>query len=159
MIYSVFNSNLLLIWGRNFAINKASLILRLPTLLLWSTRGWNDNMNRKWVIKNILKENSTYINNSWEKPFLSLTQSWTLHPFLVTVHPRLCRRELRRYVSYEGKSICRGDTPTITYYFFYSNGKIISLFLHLIKCLWNEDARVLRYYLILMWRGLIVLPI
>ena len=32
MIYSVFNSNLLLIWGCNLAINKASLILRLPTL-------------------------------------------------------------------------------------------------------------------------------
>ena len=32
MIYSVFNSNLLLIWGCNLAINKASLILRQPTL-------------------------------------------------------------------------------------------------------------------------------
>ena len=32
MIYSVFNSNLLLIWGCNEAINKISLILRLPTL-------------------------------------------------------------------------------------------------------------------------------
>ena len=32
MIDSVFNSNLLLIWGCNLAINKASLILRLPTL-------------------------------------------------------------------------------------------------------------------------------
>ena len=32
MIYSVFNSNLLLIRGCNLAINKASLILRLPTL-------------------------------------------------------------------------------------------------------------------------------
>ena len=31
MIYSVFNSNPLLIWGCNLAINKASLILRLPT--------------------------------------------------------------------------------------------------------------------------------
>ena len=30
MIYSVFNSNLLLFWGSNFTINKASLILRLP---------------------------------------------------------------------------------------------------------------------------------
>ena len=28
----IFNSNLLLIWGCNLAINKASLILRLPTL-------------------------------------------------------------------------------------------------------------------------------
>ena len=33
MIYSVLNSNLLLIRGRNLTINKASLILRLPTLL------------------------------------------------------------------------------------------------------------------------------
>ena len=32
MIYSVFNSNLHLIWGRHLAINKAYLILRLPTL-------------------------------------------------------------------------------------------------------------------------------
>ena len=32
MIYSVFNSNLLLIWGCNLAISKASLILRLPNL-------------------------------------------------------------------------------------------------------------------------------
>ena len=26
-------------------------------------------------------------------------------------------------------------------------------------CLWNEDARVLKYSLILTWRGLIVSPI
>ena len=32
MIYSVFNSNLLWIWGCNLAINKSSLILMLPTL-------------------------------------------------------------------------------------------------------------------------------
>ena len=32
MIYSVLNSNLLLIGGCNLAINKASLNLRLPTL-------------------------------------------------------------------------------------------------------------------------------
>ena len=32
MIDSVFNSNLLLIWGCHLAINKASLILRLSTL-------------------------------------------------------------------------------------------------------------------------------
>ena len=32
MIYSVFNSNLQLIWGCNLIIYKASLILRLPTL-------------------------------------------------------------------------------------------------------------------------------
>jgi len=37
--------------------------------------------------------------------------------------------------------------------------KLLSLFLHLIKCLWNEDARVWICSLILMWRGLIVLPI
>ena len=51
------------------------------TFLLWSRGGWNDNTTRKWVIKNILKENSTFINGSWEKPLLSLTQSWKLHPF------------------------------------------------------------------------------
>ena len=77
MMYSVFNSNLLLISGCNLAINKASLILRLPIL---------------HTIASILM------------------------------------------------------------------GKL-SLFLHLIKCLWNEDAHVLRCSLILMWRGLIVLPI
>ena len=32
MIYSAFNSNLMLIWGCNLTINKASLVLRLPTL-------------------------------------------------------------------------------------------------------------------------------
>ena len=32
MIDSVFNSNQLLIWGCHLAINKTSLILRLPTL-------------------------------------------------------------------------------------------------------------------------------
>ena len=75
MLYSVFNSNLLLIWECNLAINKASLILRLPT---------------------------------------------------------------QRSIQME---------------------KLSSLFLHLIKCLWNEDVRVLRCSLIQMWRSLIVLPI
>ena len=32
MIYSVFNSNVLLIWGSNLAIIKTSLMLRLPAL-------------------------------------------------------------------------------------------------------------------------------
>ena len=64
MIYSVFNSNLLLIWSCNLVIDKASLILRLPTLR---------------TIASILME------------------------------------------------------------------KLLSLFLHLIKCLWNEDACLLRY--------------
>ena len=77
MIYSVFNSNLLLIWGCNLAINKASLILRLPTLC---------------TIASVLMEK-------------------------------------------------------------------LSLFLHLIEYLWNEDTHVLRCSLILMWRGQIVPPI
>ena len=76
--------------------------------------GSNDNTTRKCVIRNILKENSTYINDSWEKPLLGLTQSWIL-PFLVTAPPRLYRRERSRYMSHEGESMCRGDTPTITY--------------------------------------------
>ena len=80
--------------------------------VLWSREGWNDNTTRKWGIRNILKENSTYINDSREKPLLSLTQLWTLHPFLVTACLRLRRRELSRYVSHEGESICSGDTPT-----------------------------------------------
>ena len=42
--------------------------------------------------KNILKENSLYIKDSWEKPLLSLTQSWALHLFLETV-PRDCTEE------------------------------------------------------------------
>ena len=75
MIYSVFNYILLLIWEWNLAINKASLILRLPTL---------------HTIASILME------------------------------------------------------------------KLLSLFLRLIKCLWNEDARMLMCSLILMWRSLIV---
>ena len=78
MIYSVSNSNLLLIWECNLVINKTSLILRLPTLR---------------TIASILME------------------------------------------------------------------KLRSLFLHLIKCLWNEDAGALKCFLNLMWRGLIVLPI
>ena len=68
MIYSVFNFILLLIWGCNLVINKASLILRLPT---WRT------------IASILME------------------------------------------------------------------KLSSLFFHSFKCLWNEDARVLRCSLLL----------
>ena len=40
MIYWVFNSNLLLIWGCNLAINKASLILRLPTLCTIASMGF-----------------------------------------------------------------------------------------------------------------------
>ena len=80
--------------------------------LFLSRGGSNDNMIRKWVIKNILKENSTYRSDGREKPLLSLTQSGTLHPFLVRAHLRLCRRELSRYMSHEGESICRGDTPT-----------------------------------------------
>ena len=78
MIYSVSNSNLLLIWGCNLAINKASLILKLPTL------------------------------------------------------------------------------PTIASI---SMEKLLSIFLYLINFLRSEDASALRCYLILMWRGLIVLPI
>ena len=77
MIYSVFNSNLLLIRWCNLAINKVSLILRLPTLC---------------TIASILME------------------------------------------------------------------KLSLLLLHLTKCLWNEDASVLRCSLILMGSGLIVLP-
>ena len=53
--------------------------------LLWSRGGSNDNTTCKWVIRNILKENSRYINDSWAKPHLSLTQSGIL-PFLVTVY-------------------------------------------------------------------------
>ena len=77
-MYSVFNSNLLFILEHNLAINKLSLILRLPMLR---------------IIVSILTE------------------------------------------------------------------KLLSLFLHLIKCLWNEDARVWICSLILMWGVLIVLPI
>ena len=78
MKHYAFNSNLLLIWGCNLAIDKASSILRLPTLQ---------------TIASILMEN------------------------------------------------------------------LLSLFLHLIKSLWNKDAHVLKCSLILMWRGLVVLAI
>ena len=61
-------------------------------LLLWSRGGLNDDTTRKWVIRNLLKENSTFMNDSWEKPLLSLTQSWILHPYLVTAH-RDCAEE------------------------------------------------------------------
>ena len=70
------------------------------------------------MIENILKENITYTNDSWEKPLHSLTISL---PLSVTAHrdstetetllrlrPRLRRRELSRYMSQEDKSIYRG---------------------------------------------------
>ena len=61
-----------------------SLSLYIYIYILWSLGGSNDNTTtRKWVIRIILKENSTYINDNWEKPLLSLTQSW-IWPFLVT---------------------------------------------------------------------------
>ena len=87
--------------------------------ILWSRGGSNDNTTREWVIRNILKENSTYTNDSWEKPLLSLTQSWILTSVLGDGSPRLRRRELSRYISHEGESISRGDTPTL-YFQIYS---------------------------------------
>ena len=72
--------------------------------MLWSRGGWIDSTTRKWVVKNILKENSTYIKDNWEKPLLSLTHFWISHLFLVTAH---------RDCTNEGESICRGDTTTI----------------------------------------------
>ena len=75
-------------------------------LLLWSRGGSNDNTTQKWVIRNIFKENDTYINDSWEKPLLSLTQTW-----LVTARRVCC--ELSRYISHEGEFICRGYTSTV----------------------------------------------
>ena len=53
--------------------------------MLWSRGGSNDKSTRKWVIRNILKENSTSINDTGEKPIFSLIQSWIL-AFLVTAH-------------------------------------------------------------------------
>ena len=49
--------------------------------------------------------------------------------------------------------------PTLRTIAYLLTEKLSSLFLHLIKYLWNDDARVLRCSLILMWMGLIVLPI
>ena len=90
MIYSVSNSNLLLIWGWNSAINKASLILN----------GW-------YAIKPKQSTNQPSLILRWPtlRTIASIFMEW------------------------------------------------LSLFLHLIKYLWNEDARVLRCSLILMWRG------
>ena len=81
-------------------------------VVLWSRGGSNDYTTRKWMIRNILKENSTYINDSWEKPLLSLTQSWILTSVLGDGPAKLRRRELSRYMSHEGEFICRGNTPT-----------------------------------------------
>ena len=81
----------------------------------WSKRGSNDNTTRKWVIRNILKENRTYINDSWEKLLLSLTQSQYYRSWwrLAETDPRLGRRELSRYMSHEGQSISWGHIPTL----------------------------------------------
>ena len=68
------------LWGAN-----------LFDYLFWWRGGSNDNTTRKWVIRNILKENCTYINDIWEKPLHSLTQSWIL-PLLVTAR-RVCAEE------------------------------------------------------------------
>ena len=65
--------------------------------MLWSREGSNDSKTRKWVIGNILKENSTYNNDSWEKPLLSLTQLW-IWLFLLKA-----RRELSRYIFIWGR--------------------------------------------------------
>ena len=69
----------------------------------------NDNTTRKWVIRNILKENSTYINDSWEKPLLSLTQSWIL-PFLVTACQD-CAEESLASICHMRASPSVGETP------------------------------------------------
>ena len=77
--------------------------------LLWSRGGSNDNTTRKWVIRNIVKENSTYINDSREKPLLSLTQSWIL-PFLVTDR-RDCAEESLAGICHMRASPSVGETP------------------------------------------------
>ena len=73
-------------------------------------KGEIDMITRKWVIRNILKENSTYINDSWEKPLLSLTQLWTLHRFLVTAS-RDCTEESLAGMCPMRASSSVGETP------------------------------------------------
>ena len=41
--------------------------------VLWSRGGSNDDTTQKYAIRNVLKANNTYTNDSWEKPFPSLT--------------------------------------------------------------------------------------
>ena len=80
-------------------------------IVLWSRGGSNDDTTRKCVIRNILKLNSTYINDSWEKPPPQLNTIMNI-TVLGDGSLRLCRRELSQYMSHEGEFICRGDTPT-----------------------------------------------
>ena len=91
--------------------NIMSDLFQLHIFLLWSRGDWNDNTTRKWVIKNILKENSTYINDTSPQ----LNKIMNITPILGDGSPRLHRRELNRYVSHEDMSIGRGYTPTLTY--------------------------------------------
>ena len=37
--------------------------------------------------------------------------------------------------------LLNSEIANITYYYFYFNGKLLSLFLPSIECLWNVDAR------------------
>ena len=77
--------------------------------LLWLRGGSSDNTTRKWVIRNILKENCTCINDSWEKYLLSSIQSWIL-PFLVTAY-RDCAEESLAGICKMRASPSVGETP------------------------------------------------
>ena len=84
------------------------------TYFFWSRGGSNDYTTRKWMIRNILKENSTFINDSWAKPLLSLTKSLIL-PFLVTVR-RDCAEESLAGICHMRAIPSVEETPQLIWY-------------------------------------------
>ena len=114
----VYKSYLIYMYKPDVALNNLQWLICHKTKLnqsvdynvLWSRGGWNDNTTQKWVIKNILKENSAYINDSWEKPLYSLTGMWTLYPFLVMAR-RDCAEESLVGMCHTRASPSVGETP------------------------------------------------
>ena len=74
-------------------IETFKIINGISYYVLWSRGGSNDNTTRKCVIRNILKENSTCINDNWEKPPLQLNTIMYI-TVLGESSMRLRRREL-----------------------------------------------------------------
>ena len=78
--------------------------------LLWSRGGSNDNTTRKWGIRNILKENSTWVNDSWENPPTQLNTIMNIN-----VHSwwrlRDCAEESLAGICHMTASASLGETP------------------------------------------------
>ena len=87
---------------------NSSTVTLFWTFLLWSRGGWNDDTTQECGIRNILIQNSTYIKDSWREtpPQLNTIMNITV---LGDGSLSLRRRELSRYMSHQGMSICRVD--------------------------------------------------